>query len=347
MKIHLDDIIYQIQTEGGISTFWSEITSRIQKTLLFDVARSKGSKLSRFLPVLSDADIFHSSYFRVPISLTRKVKTVVTVHDLVYEELIQTDKSLNVVLNTWQRRQAINTANAIVCISETTKKDLLEFYPHLQMREKDIFTIYHGISFSPKDLKQVDLQSKRLGELLATVNGKYLLFVGGRQSYKNFNVAIKAFANSLICQEKDYNFICTGKDFTSAEIDFITKLGIANKVKILPHSTTAELVWLYRQAHALIYISSCEGFGLPPLEAMSCDCPVIISTCAALVEIAGEASLIVEPDNLVSVVGAIDKLSDIGIREHYIGLGKSKILNFDWDDAANRYLDVYQHLINK
>ena len=345
MKIHLDNIIYQLQSEGGISTFWHEITTRLLKKKELDVLVSKGSKLSRFLPVPSSSDIFHSSYFRTPIFTAGKIKTVVTVHDLIYEELIKTRNDLNIVFNYWQRYKAIESADAIVCISNTTKKYLLDYYPSLHSRLGDISVIHHGKSFAESEIDNISIPTNRLEDLFQQIAKKYVIFIGGRQSYKNFDLALKGFASSNLLREQNYSFICTGKLFNTEEIDLISKLQLADRVKILPNATKAELIALYKYAHALLYISSQEGFGLPLLEAMSCKCPIITSTCDAILETVDNASIVIDLNDISSIAAALDLLSDDSIRQNYISKGRLRVLDFDWDKAADQYLDLYYSLI--
>jgi glycosyltransferase involved in cell wall biosynthesis len=344
IKVHLDDIIYALQPEGGISCFWKEITSRIEKNICINISRSNGSKKSRFLPVHTNSDIFHSSYFRNPIGFQKHTKTVVTVHDLIYEEWLEDNRNFNIIINCWQRKRAIEKANAIVCISNTTKEALLNFYPDLQYRLSDISVIYHGISFSQEQIQKISNQTNRLKYLLGEINSRYVLFVGGRVSYKNFDLALEGFARSNLYKEKDYYFICTGKPFKAEEKDLIDRLNLTNKVKIVSHATEEELILLYKNAYVLLYLSSKEGFGLPPLEAMSCKCPVITSNCNAVSEIVGEASIVINTNDLASIANGIDLFLEKSIRNKYILLGESRVLNFDWDIAANKYLAIYNDL---
>jgi glycosyltransferase involved in cell wall biosynthesis len=352
MKIHFDDIIYKLQSQGGISTFWDELTNRIQLAEDICISRTKGRKISRFLPVLSGSDVFHSSYFRTPISYNKNVKTVVTVHDLIYEELMRSDNKLNVFprgvlsifLSCRQRSKAIESADAIVCISNTTKKNLLDYYPSLKSRADDINVIFHGISFLRKEVDNNLPSSTRLGDLFREVSKKYVIFVGGRLPYKNFDVALEGFAHSKLHQEKGYSFICTGQPFELEEIALINKLNLSGHVRVLQEATKEELISLYKNSHALLYISSREGFGLPVLEAMSCKCPAIISTCEAVMEVAGDAGIVIDTSDVSSVANAIDLLSEDAIRQSYISKGQIRTLNFDWDKTAREYMNLYYSL---
>lgn len=363
-SIHFDNIISNIQSHGGISTFWHEVTSRVSEKESFNTVCSSGSKLFRYFPILSRHKIFHSSYFRTPFFFQHHVKTVVTVHDLIYEELLAeyiksldnifgfpvariNRKSINiisVIVNCWHRKKAIKRANAVVCVSNTTKQKLLDFYPELKSKEKDIYVIYNGVSFTKEQLADIMCPSKLLEELYAEVNSHYVLFVGGRHSYKNFDLALIGFSRSKQCVDKNCYFICTGKGFNSEEESLINSLNLNQRVKVVPNATTEELVFLYKKAYALLYISSNEGFGIPTIEAMSCRCPVITSTCPAVAEVVGNASITIDVEDTSSISNAIDLLEEESARKTYVELGESRMVNFSWEIAASKYMKIYKSL---
>jgi mannosyltransferase len=192
IKLHFDDIIYQLQRYGGVSTYWKEITSRIVNTNDFEINRTIGSKITRYLPVYTNTQIFHSSYYRIPLS--KSAKTVVTIHDFLYEYgYLQT---LNAQTNIWQMKLAINAADAIVCVSENTKKDLIHFVPKVDINK--IRVIYNGVDekFKPINL-DVHFNKKHLFE-----DFNYAIYVGDHKTnYKNFDMAIKA------CQIRNLQFL--------------------------------------------------------------------------------------------------------------------------------------------
>lgn len=242
--IHWDDIIYKIQRFGGISTYWKEITSRIAKNKKFNIYRSSGNKIFRYFPVPSSADIFHSSYYRTPLSI--KTKNVVTVHDFLYE--LGFIKTLGSQLHIYQKKKAINTADAIICVSEQTKKDLLLLYPHLA-ENPHIYVIKLGTSFS---IENPPRASERLIELSKVTKDRYILFVGARKYYKNFESAIIGFALSAL-PNMGYYMICTGSKFSSSEENLIDRLGLKNKVFVIEFASYEEINYLYQKAFALVF----------------------------------------------------------------------------------------------
>lgn len=333
INLHWDDIIYKIQSFGGISTYWKEITSRIAKNKKFNIYRSGGNEFFRYFPVPSCADIFHSSYYRTPLSI--KTKNVVTVYDFIYE--LGFIKNLGFQLHIYQKKKAINTADAIICISENTKKDLLSFYPHLK-ENPHIYVIKCGTSFS---IENTPKASKRIIEMSKVTKDRYILFVGTRMYYKNFESALIGFALSAL-PKIGYYMICTGSKFSISEEKLLNGLGLKNKVFVIEGANYEELNYLYQKAFALVYPSFYEGFGIPVIEAMSCGCPVIASQTSSLSEIAEGVGILIDPNDVKSITVALESLLDEKIRNDYISKGKARSKLFSWEKAAQQHIEVYE-----
>ncbi len=333
VKLCFDDIIYKLQKEGGVSTFWREITSRVINEL-FETKRCSGCQLTRYLPVLSNSNIFHSSYYRLPSN--SKAKVVVTVHDFIYE--LKLIERWNSVVNIHQVKSSIARADAIVCVSQSTKDDLLRIYPKL-VRNSDIYVIAHGTSFCLKALSNrsnVDVESVRINN--------YVLFVGRRSAYKNFRFALDEFAHSDL-PRLGFSLICVGKSFSEVERKMIAELYLETKVISMSDVGNDKLSSLYQNAFALIYPSLYEGFGLPPLEAMSCGCPVIASDTSSIPEVVGDAGILINPHHPGSGAEAFNDLLYSHNRLKLIDKGISRSKLFTWDVAASSYIDVYKSLI--
>lgn len=338
-QLHFDDIVYQLQKNGGISVYWKEITSRISMSHEFSICRTKGSKVTRYLPVLCDANIFHSSYFR--LTPKSKTKNVVTIHDFIYE--LGWLKTRGSAINILQRRLAIEAADTIICVSENTKNDLLKLYPNL-LKYQEIYTVYNGSSFSIENPSTKE-SSVRLIELNRQKSlDKYVLFIGGRVSYKNFDFALLSFAASVL-PKLGYTMICTGAKLSEVENELLTKLNLQSKVLAIDNATYEELNYLYQNAFALIYPSFYEGFGLPTLEAMNCGCPVIASNTSSLPEIIGDAGILIDPQDISSISAALEKLLDDEVRNNYLTKGIARAKLFSWDNAAKKHIQLYKSLI--
>lgn len=340
ISVHFDNVIYTLQKKGGASLYWQELTSRVAKNTSFKVVITKGQKINRFLPVFSTSDIFHSSHFRTVLS--KKTKLVSTIHDLNYEIGLTKSSKLGTISNIWQRQNAIEKSDAIICVSHSTKKDMLKFYP--QAKHKPISVIYLGVSFDSESKLNINV-SERLQNISLCLS-KFALYVGVRKGYKNFNSALLGFAKSQIAKE-GYYLICTGSKFNSEEEQLINKLNLKDKILVLDYATQSELVYLYQNAFALIYTSTYEGFGLPPLEAMSCGCPVIASNTSSIPEVVGDAGILLDnTQDYASVAKSLDSLLNDSSRNEYVCKGLRKAKHFTWEEAARKHMKVYESILD-
>ena len=339
INLHFDDIIFQLQKAGGASVYWREVTSRVKDSKIFDIRHTAGSKLTRLLPVVSNATIFHSSHFRIPVS--SKTKSVATVYDFTYE--LGWLKTAGSAINIFQRKQSVNRADAIICISHHTKFDLLTLYPQLRTHPH-IYVVPLATSFNRTQLGDANI-SHRLATLAPVIENRFVLFVGTRTNYKNFDAALHGFTNSAL-PELDYKFVCSGSSFSDAEQSVLKKLGIQNKAFVIEYASDHELSYLYQNAFALLYPSFYEGFGLPLLEAMSCGCPAIAANTSSLPEVVGDAGILIDPSQPSTISTALDTLLDETTRENYVMKGLMQAASFSWDKTAQRHIEIYQALGN-
>jgi mannosyltransferase len=327
LSVHFDDLIYSLQPFGGASVYWNELTSRVGNDPRFHVARSRSSKLGRGLPVHTRADLFHSSHFGTP--WPRKVKSVSTVHDLNYE-LGYVRPSLGARLNILERRISYFSADALICISESTRRELLTVYPQLAS-QCPIHVIHHGYSVLSADADTVTANPRK---------SPYILYVGARKAYKRFVDALLGFYESRLW-EYGSQLVCTGEPFDSSEMYDIHRLGLSQHVVCVGKVTPSALAALYRYAHCLVYSSVHEGFGLPLVEAMDCACPVIACNTSCIPEIVGDAAILVPVQSPAEISAAILSLDDPHFRAEMIAKGLERVNAFSWDRSALAHMTVY------
>lgn len=339
-RLHYDNIIYQLQRQGGISRYWQEITKRTQESNIFEIQNTVGNKFNRYLPICTNSEIFHSSYYRLPISKNANTKKVVTIHDLTYE--LGFIKTFNKSINILQTKLAIKTSDAIICVSENTKKDLLLNYSDL-INHQNIYTVSHGVSL--KFDEHLNLQPPT--KLLISMNSikEYIIFVGKRVKYKNFEAAIIGFFESCL-PNLGFSMICVGSKFSETEHKLIQSLNLQGKILIFENVTNQELNYLYQNAFALVYPSLYEGFGLPPLEAMNCNCPVIASNTSSIPEVVGDAGILINPNNTNKIASALESLLSNEVRNSYIAKGSDRAKLFSWEKTAQKHIEIYQSLAN-
>jgi glycosyltransferase involved in cell wall biosynthesis len=327
VSVEFDDVIFALQQSGGASVYWRELTTRIASDGRFLVSRIPASKRKRGIPAFSRADVFHSSHFR--FAAIGGAKNVSTVHDLNYE-LGLVAPGLGSSLNLLERRISYFSAAALICISENTRMDLFQVYPGLQGK-CPVFVIHHGVSLPPA----------ASGEPSSPVpEYPFLLFVGGRKAYKNFTTALEGYHASLVWRS-GVRLLCTGAPLDAEEAAKVTRLGLAGMVSSVGHCSPHTLFALYRTAHCLLYTSTYEGFGLPPLEAMACGCPVIASRASSIPEVTGDAAILVTPQSADEVARAILALQDPTLRTSLAEKGSRRAAKFSWDESARKHGDVY------
>jgi glycosyltransferase involved in cell wall biosynthesis len=340
VTVKFDNVIYKLQNNGGASLYWREITQRIQKDSRFDVGFINGSKYTRLTPVLSNSDVFHSSHFRT--CFFGRSKVVSTIHDLAYEMGVVSGSRIRNKLNLFQRNDAIKYADAIVCISENTKQEMLHIYP--DAISKPIHVIYHGSSFNRSKIISIR-ETNRLISIAKPLE-KFVLYVGTRNNYKNFNSALIGFATSTLPKE-NFFLICTGSKLNESESDLTRKLGVSKKVLVVDSASQAELQYLYQNAFSLIYPSTYEGFGLPPLEAMSSGSPVIAANRSSIPEVVSDAGILIdEIENPETIKNSLEILLDEKIRNTYITRGLERAKLFTWEKSASEHMQIYLDLAN-
>ncbi|MCV2364700.1 glycosyltransferase family 4 protein [Paucibacter sp. DJ1R-11] len=327
-SLEFDDVIYSLQRFGGASSYWSEVTSRVVRDRRFQVRRGQPPAISRLLPSLTQADVFHSSHFRVPLRRSR-TRVISTVHDMNFE-LGFVKSGIGAVFNTQERRRSYFTSDALICISESTRTELLSVYPQLQGR-CEIRVIHHGLSRLPGGGVLPEPVSPQPG---------YVLFVGGRGGYKRFQDALHGFMLSQL-HRQGFQLICTGQAFTETEQAEIQSLGLATHVQAVGNVAPATLAALYRQAHCLLYPSIHEGFGLPLIEAMDCACPVVCCNISCMPEIAGDAALLVAAEAPDAIAKALNQLLEPEVRTSKIAQGLTRSAQFSWDTSAERHMKLY------
>lgn len=226
-----------------------------------------------------------------------------------------------------KQEKALHRANAIIVVSQNTKKDLLDLF---DVDEKKVHVIYHGIDIP--DLQE--FPKERI------IKDEYFLYVGRRSTYKNFKRLASAFAR-LHKIYKNIKLVCTSQEFTEEEYYFFSSLSIDDAL-IAVKASEQEMIQLYRDAVALVFPSLYEGFGMPILEAWSCRCPVILANASCFPEIADNAAIYFDP---YSENDMFQRLLEVyesrKLRLKLISLGEKRVLDYSWSKCAKEHMRVY------
>jgi glycosyltransferase involved in cell wall biosynthesis len=277
-------------------------------------------------------DILHETYYNPHDLSLPNCKTVLTVYDMIHEKFSNGMNASELKVADIKKR-SIERADKIICISENTKKDLLEI---IDLDPEQVSVVHLGCSLTKVD-NSLDLP---------VVNAPYLLYVGARGYYKNFKTLLQAFASSPNISN-EFKLVCFGGDeFSRMEKSEINRLKIKENRILHFKGDDRLLANLYTNANAFIYPSLYEGFGIPPLEAMRLSCPVICSNAASIPEVVGEAGYYFDPHSSEDIVSAIESVAfSEEARKRLIGQGLQRVTEFSWQKCAQETYDIYKNLV--
>ena len=282
---------------------------------------------------LIDCDVmFGANYFLPRLLGAIARRRVITIHDLTYKRfpnLLQKETLHN--LNAHMPRE-IAAADAIICVSESTREDLLRYY---EVDAHRVLAIHSGIStWSRLSVGSAPAESRRY-----VLPDRYLLFVSTIEPRKNLGVLLDAFERLKARRAYDGALVVVGRVGWKSE-ELVPRLH-GRDVHHLDYLSPNELASVYRNAEIFVFPSIYEGFGFPLLEAMAYDVPSIAARSSSLPEIGGDAALYFDPTSPRELERAIEQLlSDRALCEELIARGKRRVAEFRWDVTAEQTLAV-------
>lgn len=265
-------------------------------------------------------------------------RTVVTIHDIGYLEYPQAHTRLSRLYLHLSTIFSARTAKRVIAISEATKRDLVRRYG---IPSSKIAVVYHGRDpgFRPvRDEQAIDEVAARYG-----VSTPYCIHVGTLQPRKNLGLLVDAWAELRERMEKPPQLLLAGRRGWLYESLFaaVEERRLGDLVKFADYVEQADLPALYSGALALVFPSLYEGFGLPPLEAMSCGTPVVASNATSLPEVVGQAGLLLDPRDPHAWAEAVHRVAgDPGLRAELSVAGLHRAAGFTWERCAARSLEV-------
>jgi glycosyltransferase involved in cell wall biosynthesis len=299
--------------------------------------------LSQFARVPQDRmfpkiDLFHATDHLLP--RLARVRSVFTLHDLVFRFYPHTHKTLNRWFLTLMMPRFLEAADAVIAVSEHTKRDAIQTYG---IDDAKITVIYEGVHarFRRESADSMAAVRHRYG-----LPDRYVLSVGTIEPRKNLTSLLEAY-RSLRNGEPEFGLVIVGKKGW-LYADFFRRLhelGLENEVVFPGFVPDEDLPALYSAADLFVFPSLYEGFGLPVLEALACGTPVVASNAASLPEVAGDAALLVDPSNVEALVRAMqDVLNSSALQEDLRARGPRQAAKFTWQRAARETLAVYTSL---
>ncbi len=352
--------IFRLQARGGITRYFSELIPRLRRrTRVVAGLHQSPAIRDRALPAEAalympgfrlsprpravfnawiDArrvrpdigEILHPTYYRDPAGLPAS-PMVLTVYDMAHERFpaLFGRRWWNSEDPARWKKALVDRADRIVCISQSTQRDLIEY---LAVDERKTRVIHCG---------STDWSGIASEEVPGLVH-PFFLWVGERHTYKNFAATLVAWGTSGASGLT--SILCVGGGpLLPSERESAQKLGAAGRV-VQMTLRDSQLKWAYERAAGLLYTSRCEGFGLPLVEAMSLGCPVVASGTSSMPEVAGDAAIYVDPIDPESIRAGIDRCFALGRDSTARAKLRERAAHFSWERCAEAHEALYREL---
>jgi len=282
-------------------------------------------------------DLFWGPRHQLPLFMRTNVKMVLTVHDIVHVLFPRTMSLPNLVVERLLMRRSIGRADYVIADSISTASGIQE---HYQVRPAKIGVVYPG---GPTLSEHVHSPIPD-DEILP---GKYFLFVGTLEPRKNLRAILSAFA-LLDAEREDANLVVVGNIGwkTKDVMNLMKAHRYRSRIHFMGYVDADRLSFIYRKALCLIYPSLYEGFGFPILEAMTYGVPVITSNVSSMPEVAGDAALLVDPNDVKGLADAMNKILENGdMRNIMISKGYERMRKFSWKRCAGETLGIFEKVL--
>ena len=367
-RIVYDYQTFGLQRHGGISRYFCELAARVHQSaglsahvvaplhindyldtcevprtairlsppiaLPGRLQRGINKLVSPFLVRQQGPSLIHRTYYS-PFNAMRAVPTVVTVFDMIHElyatEFAPSDRT------SLHKRQCVERAQHVVCISHSTAADLMRLFSVARERISVTHLGYSSV---------FDARPEIMGTVADPSTRPYLLYVGQRRGYKGFDDALKAYAGSPRLRA-DFDFVVFGgSSFSAGELSLIRSLSMRDGAVRHLQGDDVALAATYRAARAFVYPSRYEGFGIPPLEAMASGCPVICAGVSSLPEVVGDAAQCFDPNEPDSLLAAMELVCfDETRRLDLVQRGFERVRSFSWDQCARETASIYRRVL--
>ena len=344
MKIVYDDIVYSLQKAGGISVVWAETTKQppFHATHIrydnadgnvfarkieghdYEIISSSGLIVKRYMNVRrheAEPYLFHSSYFRY--CLDPKAVNITTMHDFTFELFF---RGPLFQVHIHQKKNTTMHSDGVICISENTKRDLLKYYPDYRGEIAVIYNGYDTQSYYYEPAKKEPI----------------VLFVGSRTFYKRFDLAAK-----IVKELPDCKLVVVGGGAFTKQEQALLEAEIPGRYEKAGFLDNDALRRLYNRAFCLVYCSDYEGFGIPPLEAQACGCPVICQARSSLPEVVEDSAIYFDPDQERRSMDAVLKLRQPEFYNDIVRRGLDNVKRFSWTKCSREVYGFYDYMLDR
>ena len=369
----MHNIIYDHQTFiaqefGGISRYFCELAARVHRTEGFSarvvaplhynaylpdcpvpqsalhmpvrfrgesrVYRVINEALSPALTAMTSPSLIHQTYYSPKASRKSRTPIVLTVFDMIHELFPDNFPPTDPIVQC--KAACVAAADHVLCISQSTANDLMRLFGVPSEKISVTYLAYSDIFAQTAEATEVPPHVR-----------PYVLYVGHRSGYKNFETALRAYASSATLRQ-EFDLVTFGgpANFSSTEQSSIANLSLRPGSVVRLGGSDEDLARAYRHARAFIYPSRYEGFGIPPLEAMASGCVIVCSNSSSIPEVVGDAGLLFNPDDVDAARQSLeDACFDETLRAQLLTRGSARVRKFSWDRCAHETVTAYSQMI--
>ena len=273
------------------------------------------------------------------VSLNTNIPQIITIHDLGFEHFPKHVPFLVRKYYQYFTPKYCKKATKILAVSEFTKRDIISRY---KIDKQKIDVVYNGFDVESEKSKAKS-QEKEILTAYCLLNTEYFIFIGAIHPRKNVLGLLKAFEHFKSAFSHQHKLVIVGrKAWMNDELEnFYQQMKFKDEVIWIEKVERSDLLQLLQKSFALVYPSFFEGFGIPILEAMSLGVPVITSNVSSMSEVAGNAAILVNPNNTSEIADAMNLLiTDENLRTDLIAKGKIRAQYFDWNISAKKVVEI-------
>lgn len=334
-------VLYVDSDPAGMKVPWSQVphaTVRLLPQVRMWTHRALATELRRLPP-----DVLFVPAHVLPFTWRPNPPSVMTVHDLGYEYFPEAHNRFHRRYLQWSTRYAVRRSTSLICVSQATRADLMKLYGAAAAK---LEVVHEG------DVRRRSLSAEQSSACLTTLGltGPYMLFLSTLQPRKNVERLIRSFTQLVKTQDPGMDLVLAGQlGWLSEPIVQSARHSTAtDRIHLLGYVDEDEAAALYTGATFFCYPSLHEGFGLPVLEAQSAGVPVMTSRNSSLPEVAGDAAILVDPEDEEEIAAAMLRLSqDEQLRQELIRKGHENVKRFSWPKAARETLEVLKKAMER
>ena len=343
--------LLNLDKENDYTLFWNgkdyDSFKKTNSKIIFSSNRHGGFYENFYIPNYiekNNIDLHHIPQNGIGLSENYSTNSIVTIHDLIPYTLPETVGGRYLEKFLREIPTILDKAKGVITVSEYSKRDILKFFHGYP--EKNIFVTPLATNSKYKPLDKsvcTNLVKEKFG-----INTPYILYIGGFSTRKNVRQLIIAFQKINSSFKKPYTLILGGavKDEGKKLVSFVESLNLQDNIIFTGYLEDTFLPILYNGAEVFVYPSLYEGFGLPPLEAMSCKTAVITSNLTSIPEVTNDSAILIDPFNPDELSSNLFKLLDNDeFRQDLANKGYIRSLDFSWENTAKKTLSAYKSLL--